>query len=58
MDLEDLIDADLLSELSNAQAEILKLYTESDKRRAAWQRVIDAMRELERRYPPEAAPSN
>ncbi len=58
MDLKGLIDADLLSELSNAQAEILKVYTESDKRRAAWQRVIDAMRELERRYPPEAAPLN
>ena len=58
MDLEGLIDPDLLSELSNAQAEILKVYTESDKRRAAWHRVIDAMREFERRYPPEAAPVN
>jgi hypothetical protein len=56
MDLDGLTDADLLIELINAQAEILKVYTESDKRRAAWQRVVNAMRELERRYPPKATP--
>ena len=61
MDLEGLSDAGLLDELRRAQEAVPTLHvgtTDRAERRAAWQRVIDAMRELERRYPPESEPDS
>ncbi len=54
MDMRDLNDQALLDELHTAHNDIV----EYGKRnaiisQAAWQRVIDATRELERRYPPQ-----
>jgi hypothetical protein len=59
MDLEGFSDDDLLLERRSALEEVPKLHTDRtdrDQRRAAWQRVIDAARELERVYPPESDP--
>ena len=56
MDLEALSDGDLLSELHNAQGDIPSVHADPEKRHTAWQRVIAAMRELERRYPPTSDP--
>ena len=69
MDLEDLSDDDLLAELRAALGEVPRAHRGPQQRdrllagrqahgdgerRAAWQRVVNAMRELERRYPPES----
>jgi hypothetical protein len=71
MDLESLSDDDLLTELRSALEEVPRAHRgprQRDRllagrqahgdgeRRAAWQRVSIAMRELERRYPPESEP--
>jgi hypothetical protein len=57
MDLDGRTDADLVVELRNAFEEIVRVYPEIERRRAAWRRVVDAMREFERRFPPEADPA-
>ena len=56
MELEALGDDALLGELHRAQQDILGIYANPDQGRAAWQRVIDVTRELERRYPPASEP--
>jgi hypothetical protein len=50
VDLAPLNDEDLLTELRAAQQAVVET-PERVERRAAWQRVMDATRELERRYP-------
>jgi hypothetical protein len=50
VDLASLSDEDLLAELGAAQQAVVET-PDRGERRAAWQRVMDATRELERRYP-------
>jgi hypothetical protein len=50
VDLANLSDEDLLAELRAAQQGVVET-PDRVERRAAWQRVMDATRELERRYP-------
>jgi hypothetical protein len=50
VDLANLSDEDLLAELGAAQQAVVET-PDRGERRAAWQRVMDATRELERRYP-------
>jgi hypothetical protein len=58
MHLEGHSDADLLLELRNALDEVVRVYPEVKRRRAAWRRVVDGMREFERRFPPEPSAVN
>jgi hypothetical protein len=51
MDASTFSDAQLLEELRSAQEAIIK-DSDAERRRDDWQRVIDATRELEKRYPP------
>lgn len=55
MNLEKLSDEELMDRLRTALAEVV-MFGEDDQagRREAWQRVIDGIRDLERRYPPES----
>jgi hypothetical protein len=57
VDLAPLNDEDLLMELRGAQQAVVES-PERDERRAAWQRVMDATRELERRYPIATEPAS
>jgi hypothetical protein len=50
MDLTAFSDNELLAELHDAQRSIPGI-SEPEERRAAWDRVLRAHRELERRYP-------
>jgi hypothetical protein len=50
VDLANLSDEELLAELRAAQQGVVET-PDRVERRAAWQRVMDATRELERRYP-------
>jgi hypothetical protein len=50
VDLTTLSDSDLLSELHNAQRAIPGT-SDREERRAMWDRVLQAHKELERRYP-------
>jgi hypothetical protein len=50
MEAADLSDEDLLAELRTAQNGVVGARQIGD-RRAAWQRVMDAIQELEHRYP-------
>ncbi len=55
MEPESLSDEEVLDELRTAHEDVVRS-SDPDKRRAAWERVIVATRELERRYPPASAP--
>jgi hypothetical protein len=50
VDLATLSDMDLLADLRAAQKAVVEA-RERVERRAAWQRVMDATSELQRRYP-------
>lgn len=55
MNVKDLNDQALLDELQSAQQDVVSYGTRSPAfSQAAWLRVIESMRELEHRYPPEA----
>jgi len=53
-DFERLSDDDLLDRLRTALADVI-MFGQGDPagRQEAWQRVIEGVRDLERRYPPE-----
>lgn len=54
MDLRNLNDQALLDELHTAHIDIVEYGNRNVIiRQEAWHRVVDATRELERRYPPE-----
>jgi hypothetical protein len=55
MDLQQLSDDDLLDRLRTALVDVV-MFGQADPagRREAWQRVIEGIRDLERRYPPES----
>lgn len=55
MEPGSLSDEELLEELRSAHEGVARS-SDRDKRRSAWERVIAATRELERRYPPESTP--
>ena len=56
MNVRNLNDQALLDELQTAQTDVVSYGTRSPAFcQAAWQRVIEGLRELEHRYPPEAA---
>ena len=54
--MEALSDAQLLDALRDAQTQVTMHSADPEKRQAAWQEVVDLMRELERRYPPATEP--
>ena len=56
INVEKLSDEELLDWLRAALAEVV-VYTDSAGRREAWQRVIEGIRSMERRYPPESEES-
>jgi hypothetical protein len=58
MNIETLSDQELLDRLGAALADVVK-FGQADPagRREAWQRVIEGIRNLERRYPPESEES-
>ena len=53
MDMRNLKDQALLDELQAAQHDVTT-YASRSQYEAAWQRVIEGMKELQRRFPPEA----
>ena len=54
MDLRNLNDQALLDEIHTAHNDIVEYGNRNAIiRQAAWQKVVDATRELERRYPPQ-----
>ncbi len=55
MEPGSLSDEELLDELRAAHDDVVRS-PDPEKRRAAWERVIVATRELERRYPPASEP--
>jgi hypothetical protein len=56
MELSDRSDDELLAELRSAQQAVVEAGGEIAERRRSWQRVMDATKELERRYPIAAEP--
>jgi hypothetical protein len=58
MDLKDLSDQDLLDGLGTAMADIVMFgQADPNRQREAWERVVEGIRDLERRYPPEQGES-
>jgi hypothetical protein len=55
MNIEKLSDEELLDRLGTALADVV-MFGQADpaRRREAWQRVVEGIRDLERRYPPES----
>jgi hypothetical protein len=59
MDMRNLKDQALLDELRAAQNDVVSYGSRSHVfHEAAWQRLVEGLRELERRYPPEAQPQH
>lgn len=55
MDIEKLSDEELLDRLCTALADVVMVGQVGPAgRREAWQRVVEGVRDLERRYPPES----
>src|SRR5262245_24070607 len=58
MNIDKLSDEELLDRLRAALADVVKFgETDPAGRREAWQRVVEGIRSLERRYPPESEES-
>jgi hypothetical protein len=58
MNMETMSDEELLDRLRAALADVVRFgQTDPAGRREAWQRVIEGIRNLERRYPPESEES-
>jgi hypothetical protein len=58
MNIDKLSDQELLDRLGAALANVVRFgQTDATGRREAWQRVIEGIRNLEHRYPPESEES-